>query len=136
MVAYQRVFGHESKSSTTREDIVALYSVKNVSETPQDKTLVLNLALNESSPEEDKPTKRGKCNIYFDQHRGQVVTTWADGSTEEAATERGEDGFLVGNSRMGPPSHRKCQMYAVSCQQHVSLPRDKAKWWEDKNWEG
>ena len=39
MGAYQRGSGQESKSSTTREDIIALYGVKNVSGTPQDKSL-------------------------------------------------------------------------------------------------
>ena len=56
-----------------REDIIDLYGVKNVSETPQYKVLVLDFTLEESCPEEDKPTKQGKFNIYFDQHRGKVV---------------------------------------------------------------
>ena len=78
-----------------------LYGVKNVIETPQDKVLVLELTLDESGPEEDKPTKQGKFNIYFDQHRGQIVKAWEDGSVEEVATGRGEEGFLVGHFKYG-----------------------------------
>ena len=90
-MAYRRVSEQKWKSPTTREDILDVYGVKHVSEAPQDKTLVLDLTLEEPSPEEDKPTKQGKFNIDFDQHRGTVVKSWEDGSVEEAATERGED---------------------------------------------
>ena len=57
MVVYQRVSGQESKSSTTRKNIIALYGVKTVGETQEYHILVLDLTLEESSPEEDKPTK-------------------------------------------------------------------------------
>ena len=53
--------------------------VNDVSGTPQDKVLVRDLTLEESSPEEDKPTKQGKFKMYFDQHRGKVVKAWEDG---------------------------------------------------------
>ena len=72
-----------------------------MSETPQDKVLVLDLTLEESCPEEDKPTKQGKFNNYFDQHRGKVVKAWADGSVEEVATERCEEGIMVGHFKDG-----------------------------------
>ena len=53
--------------------------------------------MEESCLEEDKPTKQGKSKINVDQHIGQVVKAWEDGSVKKAATERGEAGFLVGN---------------------------------------
>ena len=69
-MAYQRVSGQESKSSTTREQLLALYGVKDVGESPQYKTPrcpsnldVVDLALEESSRKEDKPTKQGRFNI-------------------------------------------------------------------------
>ena len=63
--------------------------MKDAIETPETKILALDLTLEESSPEEDKPTNQGKFNIYFDRHRGKVVKAWEDGSVEEAATEMG-----------------------------------------------
>ena len=34
--------------------------------------------------------------MYFDFHQGKVVRAWADGRVEEATTEEGDDGFIVG----------------------------------------
>ena len=86
-----------------------MYGVKDLGETPQDKTRVVALTLEDSSP---KPTKQGKCKIYVDQHRGNVVNAWEDDSVEEAATERGEAVFVSGRGlEPGPLGLRRARMH-------------------------
>ena len=80
-----------------------------------DKTLVVDLTLEDSSP---KPTKQGKFNIYFDQHRGDVVNAWEDDSVEEAAIERCEAVFVFGwGLEQGPLGLRRARMHddEMSC---------------------
>ena len=40
--------------------------------------------------------RRGQCKHYFDHHKGKVVRAWQDGSVDEANTQQGAEGFVVG----------------------------------------
>ena len=48
------------------------------------------------SPGKEPPPATAISKAYFDTHRGKIVKAWDDGSVEEAKTEKGEGGFLVG----------------------------------------
>ncbi len=39
---------------------------------------------------------RGQCKHDFDHHNGKVVRAWQDGSVDEADTQQGAEGFVVG----------------------------------------
>ena len=45
---------------------------------------------------------RRQCKHYFDHHKGQVVRAWQDGSVDEADTQQGAEGFVVGVFEDGP----------------------------------
>jgi hypothetical protein len=46
--------------------------------------------------QETKPDPK-EFKSYFDTHRGKVVRAWEDGTLEEARTEMGVGGFVVGH---------------------------------------
>jgi hypothetical protein len=39
---------------------------------------------------------RGQRKHYFDHHKGKVVRAWQDGSVDEADTQQGAEGCVVG----------------------------------------
>jgi len=106
VVAYQKVTKETSSSTSAKEKILALYGVASnqAIETPRspspkvkaNKNLV-DLTLDDSSPDSQKEEKpKGRFKHYFDHHRCKVVCAWEDGTVEEARTEQGSEGFVVG----------------------------------------
>jgi len=93
----------------TRAQIYALYGVTDSSSsrdtvsaledhTPAD---VVDLTLSTSpkgkgSGSVAETTPRGRSKMYFDMSRDKVVRAFSDGMVEEAHTEEGPDGFLMG----------------------------------------
>ncbi len=84
-------------------------------ETPPDKTLKFDWTLEDSYT---KPTNQGKFNIFFDQHRGNVVNALEDDSVDDAATETGEAAVVLESGiEQGPLCLRRARMHdgEMSC---------------------
>ena len=87
--------------SQSKEDILSLYGVSqaqmNNEQVPENIEDVIDLT--DTPPKKTSSTQdttKGRHNMYFDFHQGKVVRAWADGRVEEATTEEGDDGFIVG----------------------------------------
>lgn len=91
----------------TKAEIYALYGVTgsscNTKSEMQDQTPADLVDLTMSpSPKKNKSgpvaetTPRGRSKMYFDMSKNTVVRAFTDGSLEEAHTEEGPDGFLIG----------------------------------------
>ena len=91
----------------TKAEIYALYGVTdsscNTKSEMQDQTPADLVDLTMSpSPKKNKSgpvaetTPRGRSKMYFDMSKNTVVRAFTDGSLEEARTEEGPDGFLIG----------------------------------------
>jgi len=109
LVAVRKMSEHASSSSTSRSNILALYGVKDEEmQCPVPAPAVSNPKVQETevedvidltddpSPGKEPPPATAISKAYFDTHRGKIVKAWDDGSVEEAKTEKGEGGFLVG----------------------------------------
>jgi len=110
LVAYQKVSKPTLSSTSTKEEILALYGVRNVREDREPtapspkgkaKATFVDLTLEVSSPENSKENAKGRFKHYFDHHRSKVVRAWEDGSMDEAVTEQGTEGFVVGTFEDG-----------------------------------
>ena len=109
LVAAKNMYEHEGSSSTSRSKILALYGVKDEEiQCPVPAPAVSNPKVRETevedvidltddpSPGKEPPPATAISKAYFDTNRGKNVKAWDDGSVEEAKTEKGEGGFLVG----------------------------------------
>jgi hypothetical protein len=110
LVAMKKMSGEGKPTTTSKEQILALYGVKvgeqevpvpapvicksKVEDTPI--LDVIDLTDEQSPVQETKPDPK-EFKSYFDTHRGKVVRAWEDGTLEEAKTEMGVGGFVVGH---------------------------------------
>jgi hypothetical protein len=83
----------------SKEDILALYGAHQAKDEQAPKGIEEVSDLTDTPPKKTPSTQdttKGRHNMYFDFHQGKVVRAWADGKVEEATTEEGDDGFIVG----------------------------------------
>ena len=111
LVAMQRVPGEgKTTTTTTKDQILALYGVKiEEKEVDVPDPVICNSKVQhkptmdvvdlteEPSPQKDTTVATPRFKTYFDTHRGKVVRAFEDGTLEEAITEKGDGGFVVGH---------------------------------------